>query len=305
MPSTIRMPRGVQRRLEAAVSELLYPVDGGRNVDFTQPPGEEALVPPDSVSWRIFKNPVSLFVGGVAAVILELAEPTIRTALWTHSSFRTDPLSRFRRTGLAAMITVYGARSIAEPMIARIVRVHSHVAGNTAAGIPYRANDPFLLTWVHATAAYAFAQAYCDFVEPLSPYEMDSFYREGGHAARLYGASHAPQSSVEWLRLVDSMKDRLEASSVIHQFLQIMRTIPVVPRPLAWLQPFLVRAAVDVIPGSIRDRLGLTDVYGLRRLGRWAVHRTAAIANRVVLRESPAAQSCSRLKLSSAYLYGG
>jgi len=31
-----------------------------------------AFVSADSVSWRIFKNPVSLFVDGVAAVILEL-----------------------------------------------------------------------------------------------------------------------------------------------------------------------------------------------------------------------------------------
>jgi hypothetical protein len=32
----------------------------------------------DSVSWRIFKDPVSVFVGGIAAVILELAEPSVR-----------------------------------------------------------------------------------------------------------------------------------------------------------------------------------------------------------------------------------
>jgi len=29
-------------------------------------------VSPESVSWRVFKNPLSLFIGGVAAVIMEL-----------------------------------------------------------------------------------------------------------------------------------------------------------------------------------------------------------------------------------------
>src|ERR1700733_3668356 len=82
--------------------------------DFAQPAGEAALVAADSVSWRIFKNPVALFVGGVAAVILELAEPAVRTGVWEHSSFRRDPVQRLRRTGLAAMVTVYGARSEAE-----------------------------------------------------------------------------------------------------------------------------------------------------------------------------------------------
>jgi hypothetical protein len=91
--------------------------------------GEEALLPPDSVSWRIFKNPIALFIGGMAAVILELAEPSVRAGVWEHSSFRKDPVGRLQRTGLAAIVTVYGARSIAEPMIAEVVRMHAKVAG--------------------------------------------------------------------------------------------------------------------------------------------------------------------------------
>ena len=84
---------------------------------FAQPAGELALVPPNAVSWRIFKNPVALAVGGVAAVILELAEPSVRTGVWEHSDFRRDPMRRLERTGMAAMVTVYGARSVAEPMM--------------------------------------------------------------------------------------------------------------------------------------------------------------------------------------------
>ncbi len=36
------------------------------DADFLTPAGEEALVGPHSVSWCIFKNPVTLFIGGVA-----------------------------------------------------------------------------------------------------------------------------------------------------------------------------------------------------------------------------------------------
>src|SRR5207237_581182 len=61
---------------------------GGPRFDFCAPPGEAALVAADSISWRIFKNPVALFIGGVAAVILELAEPRVRTGVWEHTSFR-------------------------------------------------------------------------------------------------------------------------------------------------------------------------------------------------------------------------
>jgi uncharacterized protein (DUF2236 family) len=115
------MPPIIQRRLEAAALGFLRP-PGGPAFDFTQPAGEAALMAADSVSWRVFKNPVSLFVGGVAAVILELADPAVRTGVWEHTSFRREPVRRLQRTGLAAMITVYGARSRAEAMIAGVAR---------------------------------------------------------------------------------------------------------------------------------------------------------------------------------------
>ena len=104
---------------EAATRALLEPSDRS-HIDFSRPTGEPALVSPDSVSWRVFKNPLSLFIGGVAAVIMELAEPRVRTGLWEHTTFRRNPIQRLRKTGLAAMVTIYGARSTAEPMIARV-----------------------------------------------------------------------------------------------------------------------------------------------------------------------------------------
>ena len=112
------LQRAVESWLDRAASTLLTP-DAGPAIDFSQPLGEAALTNPASVSWRIFKNPVSLFIGGVAAVILELAEPRVRTGVWEHTEFRTRPARRIRRTGLAAMVTVYGPRSAAEAMIAK------------------------------------------------------------------------------------------------------------------------------------------------------------------------------------------
>jgi uncharacterized protein (DUF2236 family) len=300
--STIRLPWLLQRRLEAAASYLLRPI-GGPAVDFTRPVGETALASPHSVSWRVFKNPVALFVGGVAAVLLELAEPAVRSGVWDHSTFRSDPLRRLRRTGLAAMVTVYGARSLAEPMIARIVEKHARVIGRTSAGELYAASDAKLLTWVHATAAYGFVRAYTRYVEPLSADELDAVYREGAPAARLYGAPEPPMSNRAVEALFESMRDRLDRSEVIFRFLEIMRETPTLPSPLAWMQPLLVRAAVDVIPYWIRERLGLDEEFGLRLRDGWIVGAAGALANRIVLGDSPAVQSCLRLGLSVNYLY--
>jgi len=300
--SIIRLPWSVQRRIDAAAGALMNPPKG-RPIDFTRPLGEAALYPPDSLSWRIFKNPVALLIGGIAAVILELAEPAVRTGVWEHSSFRKNPMGRMQRTGLAAMVTVYGARSIAEPMIAGVVRMHAKVAGETPAGVAYSAGDAHLLNWVQATAAFGFAEAYSRYVDPLSEVELDALYREGAPVSQLYGALDAPRSEAQRRALFDSMRARLEPSPIIFQFLEIMREMPAVPRPLLWMQRMLVRAAVEMIPDRMRERLGLTDYYGLRRHERWIVRLAGAVSDRIVLAESPAVQSCLRLGLPVTHLY--
>jgi uncharacterized protein (DUF2236 family) len=288
--------------LDTIARELVQPT-GGPAVDFTQPAGEEALVPATSVSWRVFKNPVALFVGGVAAVILELADPAVRTGVWEHSSFRTDPKRRLQRTGLAAMVTVYGARSQAEAMIAGVVRMHERVQGHTPAGEAYRANDVALLTWVQATAGFGFAEAYHRHVRPLSPEEFDRFYAEGAPAAHLYGALEAPANRAALLDLIESKRSRLEPSPIVFEFLDIIREASVFPPLLRPLQRLLVRAAIEMVPGWVRERVGLGAGYGLSGWQAALVRRSGALSDRILLRSSPAVQSCRRLGLPDDYLY--
>lgn len=297
----IALPGALQRRFDRTIGSLLAAPDGVP-IDFGRPLREEALVGPDSVSWRIFKNPVSLFIGGVAAVILELAEPRVRAGVWGHSEFRTDPVRRLRRTALAAMVTVYGARSAALPLIAGVVRRHARVDGRTDAGVAYSARDPLLLAWVHATAMFGFAHAYSRYVLPLTPDEIDLLYREGTEAARLYGALNSPQSAAEMSALIDAMRDTLQPSPVLPQFLRIVSEAPVLPRAVRWFQPILVRAAVELVPAWIRQRLGL-ERRGLRTAERWAVAWAGNLADRIVPAQGPAAQSCVRLGLPVTHLY--
>jgi uncharacterized protein (DUF2236 family) len=297
----IMPPRALQALARTALYDLMA-IEARPPVDFSQPKGEQALVPPQSVSWRVFKNPIALFVGGVAAVILELAEPRVRAGVWDFTSFRTDPVTRLRRTGLAAMITVYGARSDAENMIAGVRRIHKRVKGTTETGEAYRADDPQLLNWVQATAAFGFLQAYHRYVHPLSQDARDRYYGEGTEAAALYGAGDVPRTEAELKAFFLAMEPRLQRSDVIFEFLNIMRTAPVFP---AWLRPaqrMLVRAAVDLVPPAIHRKLGL-DHDGLR-VGEHALVKLAGrLADHVVLEASPAVQACLRMNLPADYLY--
>jgi uncharacterized protein (DUF2236 family) len=88
--------------LETATRVLFEPVDRP-SLDSSQPVGGAALISPNSVSWRVFKNRFSRFIGSITVVIMELAEPRVRTGVWEHTNFRGDPIRRLRWTWFAAM----------------------------------------------------------------------------------------------------------------------------------------------------------------------------------------------------------
>ena len=300
--SPLLLPWLLRGRLEAAVASLYRP-PGGMAEDFARPVGEAALIAPDSLSWLVFKNPVTMFIGGVAAVILELAEPRVRTGVWEHTSFRTQPLQRMRRTALATAVTVYGPRSRAEALIARVSQLHARVRGATPQGAPYRADDPQLLDWVQATAAFGFLEAWCAYVQPLSAAERDRFYAEGEPAARRYGAVHAPRSQAEVAALFDAMRDRLQPSEIVGEFLRIVGDMPALPAPLRPMQRVYIRAAVAILPPWLRELLALDADWALAPWQRVLASRSAVAADRLLLRSSPAVQSCRRLGLPDDWLY--
>lgn len=293
----------IGHRLDNWLHHLLRP-EGVADEVFLQPLGEPALTAPDSVSWVVFKNPLALLIGGVAAVVLELAEPRVRSGVWAHSTFRVRPLDRLQRTGHAAMMTVYGPHSRAEAMIAAVGRRHATVQGVTPDGRAYRATDPELLDWVHATASFGFLSAYHAYVRPLEPSQRDCFYAEGRSAAHLYGATTAPRSEAEMLALLARMRPRLEPSDSLVEFLALMQRVPVLPWPLRWLQGLLIRAAVQAVPAALRQPLGLDGPRW--RLSAWQrrlVCLAGAAADRVILDHHPAVQACRRLGLPRDHLY--
>ena len=291
----------MRRNLDRLLRDMIAPPPGMRAVDFAAPAGAPALFAPDSVTWRVMKNPVALLVGGVAAVILELAEPRVRTGVWEHTAFRGDPLRRIRRTGYATMVTIYGPAETAKELIARVVRMHDRVEGATPAGARYRANDVELLNWVQATAAFGFFEAYHRFARPLSIDHRNALHAEGAGPTSLYGAAGAPRSVAEMDALFAAMAPKLERSDIVFEFLDIMRRAPILPVP--FLQSLVVHGAVEITPAWARDILGLGPAYGLKGRGASVLRMLGALGEKIVLEDAPPAQACARLGLPANYLY--
>ena len=275
----------------------------GWTVDYATPPGEPAFIGPDAVSWRVFKNPVALAIGGVCAVLLEFADARIRTGVWEHSDFRTDPARRAQRTATAAMIGVYGPESAARRMIQGITNMHAGVKGTTPEGVSYSALDSELLDWVAATASFGFVTAYDRFIAPLPAADQDRFYREGEVVARLYGVQDPVLSRADFDAMLTRRLPDFEPHPIIAEFLAVMssgRAAPGVPKGL---QSVLVHAAVELLPPPVRDRLELGPQYGLSTKGRLTVESMGRIAEYVPDLTGPAAQACRRLGLPRRFLW--
>jgi uncharacterized protein (DUF2236 family) len=275
----------------------------GTIIDFASPAGEPALLAPDSVQWRVYKNPIALGIGGIAAVLLEFAEPRIRSGVWDHSTYKQDPIGRSRRTGTVAMLACYGPASVAREVIGKINRMHGTVKGETPAGEKYRAMDPVLLDWVAATASYGFLMAYDRFVHPLSDGDKDRFMRDGDVIGREFGARHTPQSIDGFMAMMASLEPRFEPHPILFEFLDIIqsgRAAPGVPR---FLHRAIARASVSLLPAHVRRKLGLGAQFDLTRLDRLALRLAGRLADRRVDRRAPHCAASVRLGLPPDFLY--
>lgn len=275
----------------------------GTAIDFAGPSGEPALLAPDSVQWRVYKNPIALGIGGIAAVLLEFAEPRIRSGVWDHSTYKVDPIGRSRRTGLVAMLACYGPASSARDVIGKVNRMHGKVKGATPAGQTYRALDPVLLDWVAATASYGFLMAYDRFVHPLSDADKDRFMRDGDAIGREFGALHTPPTVGAFMAMMDRLEPSFEPHPILFEFLDIIqsgRAAPGVPR---FLHRAIARASVSLLPVHIRQRLELGSAFDLTRLDRLLLGTAGRLADRRVDRKSPPSLASVRLGLPHDFLY--
>jgi uncharacterized protein (DUF2236 family) len=272
-------------------------------VDFTAPVGEASLVPPDSIQWRVFKNPIALGIGGVAAVLLEFADARIRSGVWDHSIYKVDPIGRSQRTGVAALVGVYGPASTARRVIGGVNRMHRKVVGETPTGETYRALDPELLDWVSATAGYGFLEAYHRFVRPLSEGQRASYYRDGRAVAELYGVERPLTCDADFHAMLDNLFPRFEPHPINREFLDIItsgRAAPTVPK---FLHRALARAAVSLLPGKVRARMELGQEFDLTLMDRAALKLAGRLADKTRSKDMPAWQAAERMGLPGDFAW--
>lgn len=279
----------------------------GPQINFLEPAGDPGLGGPGSLSWKVFHNPLALAAGGIAAVILELAEPAVRAGVWDHSTFKVDPIQRMVNTGAAAMAVTYGSKKAAQMTFDRVTRMHERVTGTTHEGKAYEAMDPDLLTWVHVTAAWGFLQAYIRYADPkMSRADQDRYYREGASKGYGFGAKWVPTSADDVDTYMAEKVTGLYVNDTVQEFLKIVGDATPMGKAARPLQRLLTQAGVDLLTEDMQRACGVRVTHPLGVRGVRAVVGALAATARFVTRRKgngPAEQACRRMGVSTDCLY--
>lgn len=229
------------------------------------PPSDNAYFARDTPIRLVHADVVSMMVGGMSALLLQMLHPHALHGVLDHSSFRSDMHGRLRRTSRFIAVTSFGHRNEADKAIARVNAIHARVKGTLPDGTPYSAQDPATLAWVHVTEAVSFLKAYTTYVRPDMPAaEQDEYFRQFALVARKLHCDPVPKTRAEAQEIFRAMRSDLHAGEEAREIARLI-TRGRGPGAARAVQPALSAAAVDLLPPFARTMLGL-DHPGLRMI---------------------------------------
>ncbi len=218
---------------------------------------DHALFERDSPIRMVHSGVVSMLVGGVRSLLLQMLHPHALQGVLDHSDFRADMHGRLRRTARFIAVTTFAHRDEAMAAVERVNRIHTKVTGTLPDGTRYSATEPRTLAWVHVAEATSFLEAYLALVRPAMPLaEQDEYFRQFAVIARALHADPVPETKAEAEALIGELRGDLATSAEARQVARLVLSQRPEGAPVA-VQRTLGTAAVDLLPPYARTMLGL------------------------------------------------
>jgi uncharacterized protein (DUF2236 family) len=170
-----------------------------------------------------------------------------------HSDFKANPWKRLQRTLEASYTIVFGSVDEAERTAAAVNAVHEHVVGPG-----YRAGDPALLLWVHATLVDTAMRVYQRFIRPLSDDDAETYYQQSKTVAVMLGCpiDKQPDTLADFRTYVRDMVASLRVSDtardLAHEVLH--------PKAPFFVSPAFAlgrELTVGLLPRPLREQYGM------------------------------------------------
>jgi uncharacterized protein (DUF2236 family) len=277
------------------------PPSGG--IDYEHPAGDPGLFGPCCVTWRVHSDFCGMLAGGLCALYLQLLHPRALAGVWDHSNFREDLVGRLRRTTAFVGATTYAPTRDAQAMIERVRMIHGQVRGVDEAGMPYSADDPDLLTWVHVSEMSSFLAGYRAYGPMAVPTHVaDAYLDETRRVAEALGARDVPGSVADMDAYIAKVLPSLVFGERSRVVLEVLGRLDL-PVPMAGLsRDLFLHAGAALLPDWAASMLQRSD-SDLRkaRLARGTLRGMAPLF-RIALTEGVASRSCRRVGVDPGLL---
>ena len=276
--------------MRETIRDEIHRLVGAGQMNLARAPDDPGLFGPGSVAWQVHGDFSSMMIGGVAALLTQMLHPGALAGVWDHSDWEKNPAGRLKRTAQFVAGTTYGPTALAEAQIARVRRIHDHVAGVLPDGTPYSANDPALLTWVHVAEADCFLRAYIAYREPgMSGARQDRYLAEMAVLARELGAGDVPETRRAAAVYFRRVRPQLRFDARTRAVADALMNQPATNGATAPIQALLLQAGVEqmqpwaaalhgrAVPTLRRPaiRLGASATAGVLRWALGAKPKTA------------------------------
>jgi uncharacterized protein (DUF2236 family) len=250
----------LQRRLGAALFARVAGPQGPENRARFAAPGPRWFAEDRPI--RRVHGDAAMFVGGLRALLLQSLHPLAMTAVAQHSDYRRDPWGRLQRTSTFLAGTTFGPADDAQRAVDAVRRVHAHITGTGPGGVPYRADDPHLLRWVHVAEADSFLRCHQRYgAHPLDADGCDGYVADAAVIGLALGVPDPPRTVAELSAALEAYRPELYAIPAAREAARFLVWNP--PLPLVARGPYALLAATAVaeLPGWARRELRLPRAH--------------------------------------------
>jgi len=220
-------------------------------------PADAGLFGPGSIVWRVHRDR-SFPLAGMRALMVQALHPLAMAGVAQHSDWQRDPFGRLAATSGYVLTVTYGDVASANEAAARVRAVHKHVRGtDPETGLPYAAEDPDLLLWIHAALVESIMTIVQRYGRGLDPADGDRYVAEMVPFAEIVGVpgDMVPRSAgalVEYLRSVELVRITQAAREAI----AVVLDPPGLDDATRDLWHDLAQVATGTLPDWARDAYG-------------------------------------------------
>ena len=247
-----------------------------------------------SEAFRRYASDSSLVLGGLAAILLQLADPVVARGVAASSAFAQDPLGRLRRTLAYVYAVQLGSPHQRERTARRVDSAHTRVPG---------ARDPVRQLWVAATLAHTGVQVHELLHGPLDDALADEIHAAGADLGMTLQlpADAWPADRAAFTQYWDATLPTLAVGDDARAVAAELLAARAAPWWLRLALPAAREFTAVLLPPGVRAAYGLPDhprraravVAVVRLLVRATPRRVRELPARRLLAAAGSAQACS------------